>query len=154
MATTDHAATAAADRPRFAVKRTKDLRGPQTRIGRLVKFYPGAYLHMLTFRIMVPLVILFGLVVFAYLLVPGLGMLLKISTIVMWVLWTPQFFEIAKGLSLSWSRGMAFGHMNEEFAHLYRKRYPHPMGGYLAFPYIVLALWIVGFVVMLVRWQP
>lgn len=135
-------------------KKTKDLRGRQTRIGRLVHFYLEAYVHVLTYRIMVPLVILYGLAVFAYLLFPGLGLLLKVFTLVMWVLWTPQFFEIAKGLSLSGSRGIAFGHLNEEFAHLYRKRYPHPMGLYLAFPYIVLALWVAGFIVVLVRWSP
>jgi len=135
-------------------KKTKDLRGPQTRIGRLTRFYLEAYIHVLTYRIMVPLVVLYGLAVFAYLLFPGLGLLLKLFTLVMWVLWTPQFFEIAKGLSLAGSRGIAFGHLNEEFAHLYRKRYPHAMGGYLAFPYVVLALWAAGFIVVLVRWSP
>ena len=87
-------------------------------------------------------------------LVPGLGTALKVLTAAVWLLWTPQFFEALKGLALIWSRGMAFGHLNAEFAHLYRKRYAKRTGVYAAFPFVVLAAWAAGFVVMLVRWFP
>jgi hypothetical protein len=78
----------------------------------------------------------------------------KIFTAVLWVLWTPQFFGVTKGLSLAWSRGMAFGHLNPEFAALYRKRYSKRPGIYVAFPYGVLALWVMGFAALILRWQP
>jgi hypothetical protein len=132
----------------------RDLRGPQRRIGRLLRFSGEAFLHVLVYRIMVPLTILFGALIFVFLFVPGLGAALKVFTAVIWVLWTPQLFEVAKGLSLAWTRGMAYGRLNEEFAHLYRKRYGKKTGIFVAFPFIVLALWAAGFVVMLVWWQP
>jgi hypothetical protein len=49
---------------------------------------------------------------------------------------------------------MAFGHMNAEFAHLYRKRYAKRTGVYAVYPFVVLAAWAAGFIVMLVRWSP
>jgi len=131
----------------------KDLRGPQARIGRLARFYMEGYIHVVAYRIMVPLSILWGLFIVAYLLFPGLGVLLKVVTAIVWVIWTPQLFEVAKGLALAWSRGMAFGRLNQEFAHLYRKRYG-AKDGLKALPFLFLVVWLAGFIVMLVGWQP
>ncbi|MGA2615463.1 MAG: hypothetical protein ABSG38_18650 [Spirochaetia bacterium] len=135
-------------------KKTRDLRGPQTRIARLASFHMEGFIHVLAYRIMVPLTILWSLLIIAYLLWPVLGGLVKIVTAAVWVLWTPQLFQVAKGLALAWSRGMAFGKLNEEFANLYRKRYGRKRGLYLALPFIVLAVWTAGFIVMIARWQP
>jgi hypothetical protein len=131
-----------------------DLRGPQSRIGRLLSFSFEAWLHMLTNRIMVFLSLLYAVCIAVYLLVPGMGTVLKVLTAVVWALWTPQFFEALKGLALVGSRGLAFGHLNPEFAHLYRKRYRKRPAVYAAFPFVVLAVWAAGFVVMLARWHP
>jgi hypothetical protein len=135
-------------------KRLKDLRGPQRRIGRLASFTVEGYIHVLVYRIMVPLTLLYAALVIVYLATGMLGAVLKASTAVIWALWTPQLFEVAKGLSLAWSRGMAFGKMNPEFAALYRKRYAKKSAGYTAFPFVVLVVWAAGFVVMLLRWTP
>ncbi len=135
-------------------KRLKDLRGPQARIGRLLAFDVEAYIHMLLYRFNIPLTILYGLFIFAWFLVPGLAPGLKAFTAVVWVLWTPQLFEVAKGLSLAWTRGMAFGLLNQEFAALYRKRYGRRSGLYRVFPYAVLAVWGIGFAVLMARWFP
>jgi hypothetical protein len=137
-----------------APKMLKDLRGPQARISRLLRFYPEAYLHMLFYRIAVPLTVLYALTILLYFLLPGLGLPLKILTAVLWVLWTPQIFAVVKGLCLAWTHGMAFGRMNEEFAALYRKRYSPRSGIYIALPYAALAIWVAGFVAMLLRWHP
>jgi hypothetical protein len=134
-------------------KKVKDLRGPQTRIGRLARFHFEGLLHVVAYRILVPLMILWALLIIAYLLVPSLGVVLKAVTAVVWVLWTPQLFEVAKGLALAWSRGMAFGKLNEEFAHLYRKRYG-TKSGLKALPFLFLALWLIGFIIMIAGWQP
>jgi hypothetical protein len=136
------------------VKELHDLRGPQRRISRLLRFYPEAYIHMLFYRVAIPLTILYGLVILLFFLLPGWGLALKIFTAVLWVLWTPQLFAVAKGLCLAWSRGMAFGQLNPEFAALYRKRYSRRSGLYVALPYVVLAVWAVGFVVLILRWRP
>lgn len=131
----------------------KDLRGPQARIGRLARFHMEGFIHIVAYRTMVPLTILWGLLIIAYLLAPGLGTALKVVTAVVWVLWTPQLFEVARGLALAWSRGMAFGKLNAEFAHLYRKRYG-AKNGLKALPFVFLAIWLAGFIVMIVGWQP
>ncbi len=131
-----------------------DLRGSQARIFRLAGFLPEGFIHVLAFRIKVPLAILYGALIIVYLLLPGLGTVLKVATAVIWVLWTPQLFEVAKGLALAWSRGMAFGKLNPEFANLYRKRYRRRAGLYRALPFVVLAGWTAGFILMIVRWQP
>jgi hypothetical protein len=109
---------------------------------------------MLFYRVAIPLTILYGLVILLFFLLPGWGLALKILTAVLWVLWTPQLFAVAKGLCLAWSRGMAFGQLNPEFAALYRKRYSRRSGLYVALPYVVLAVWAVGFVVLILRWRP
>ncbi len=137
-----------------ARKRLRDLRGPQARIVRLARFLPEGFIHVLAFRIKIPLAILYGLLIIAFLLNPGLGAALKVATAVIWILWTPQLFEVAKGLALAWSRGMAFGKLNPEFASLYRKRYGGKAGLYRALPFIVLAGWAAGFILMIARWQP
>ncbi len=132
----------------------RDLRGPLSRLGRLAPFHPEGFIHVVAYRVMVPLMILFGALVFVYLFVPGLGALLKVSTAVIWVLWTPQLFEVARGLSLAWSRGMAYGKLNAEFAHLYRKRYGRATAHLVAFPWVVLVLWAAGFIVLVAWWHP
>ncbi len=137
-----------------ASKSLRDFRGPQRRIGRLLRFSGEAFIHVLAYRIMVPLMIAFGAVLLLSLFLPGMGVALKILTAVIWALWTPQLFEVAKGLSLAWTRGMAFGRLNEEFAHLYKKRYGRRTGAFVAFPFLVLAVWAAGFVVMLIWWHP
>jgi hypothetical protein len=135
-------------------KKVTDLRGPQARVGRLLSFDLEAYVHMLSYRVMAPLTVLYGTFILLYFLLPGLGVALKILTAVVWVLWTPQFFAVARGLSLAWSRGMAFGRLNPEFANLYRKRYGRRAGRYRVFPYLVLAIWAAGFVALMLRWSP
>jgi hypothetical protein len=131
-----------------------DLRGPQRRIARLLHFYPGAYIHMLFYRIAIPLTILYGPTILFYFMYPAAGPVLKVFTVLLWILWTPQLFGVAKGLSLAWTRGMVFGHLNPEFAALYRKRYPKRTGIFAAFPYAVTALWAAGFVILVLRWRP
>ena len=135
-------------------KRLTDLRGPQSRIGRLLSFSFEAWLHMVTNRIMVFLSLAYALFIVVYLLVPGLGTVLKILTAAVWILWTPQFFEAMKAFVLVASRGLAFGHLNGEFAHLYRTRYRKHPAPYRVLPFLALAVWAAGFVVMLARWFP
>ncbi len=53
-------------------KKLTDLRGPQSRIGRLLSFSFEAWLHMATNRVMVFLSLLYAALIVVYLLVPGL----------------------------------------------------------------------------------
>jgi len=134
-------------------KKLSDLRGPQTRIGRLVPFHLEGFIHVLAYRIMVPLMVLSGLLIVLYLAAPGLGTALKVVTAVVWVLWTPQLFEVVRGRALAWSRGMVFGRLNAEFANLYRKRYG-ARDSLRALPFLFLAVWSAGFIALVMRWRP
>jgi lysylphosphatidylglycerol synthetase-like protein (DUF2156 family) len=137
-----------------AHRKPRDFRGSQARIGRLARFHVEGFVHVLVYRIMVILTIVYGIFIVIYLAAPGLGTPLKVLTGIVWVLWTPQLFEVAKGLSLAWSRGMAYGKLNPEFASLYRKRYNKKPGFLQALPWLVLAVWAAGFIVLMARWQP
>jgi hypothetical protein len=132
----------------------RDLRGPLSRIGRLLPFHGEAFLHVAAYRLMVPLALILAAIIVVFLVTGRLGTPLKAITAAAWAAWTPQLFEVAKGLALAWSRGMVFGKLNPEFAHLYRKRYGNRRAVLAALPGIVLALWAGGFVVMLVWWKP
>jgi hypothetical protein len=130
----------------------RDLRGPQRRIGRLLGFSFEAWIHVAAYRVQIPLSVLYALLMGVSLVVPGVDRAVEIATAVIWVLWTPQLFEVVKGLALAWSRGMAFGHMNEEFASLYRARYARHAGLLRILPFAFLVVWTAGLVVLLVRW--
>ncbi len=47
----------------------RDLRGPQRRIGRLAQFSFEGYLHIVVYRIQIPLTVLYALLIGAYLLI-------------------------------------------------------------------------------------
>ena len=137
-----------------ARKVLRDLRGSPGRFARLLGISFEGWLHVVVYRIQVPLSIVYALTVIASFLVSGLGVVIKVFTAVIWVLWTPQLFEVVKGLALAWSRGMAFGHMNPEFASLYRSRYARHAGILRVLPPLFLVAWAAGLVVLLVGWRP
>jgi len=128
-----------------------DLRGPQVRIGRLSRFYMEGFIHMLFNRILAPYALIFGVVTLSWQLgVSSVSILMKPMILLLWVLFTPQFLETVKGLSMASSRGIAFGHLNPEFAFLYRTRYKKSGAGYKAVFSIVAALWVVSLILLLV----
>jgi len=132
-------------------KRLKDMRDGQIRISRLSKFYLTAFIHMLFNRILAFYSIIYGIILLyhAFFAMPELA---KIATAVFWILITPQFIETVKGLSMSWSRGMVFGRLNDEYISLIRKRYggSFKVNLYMMIPYIASLLWGIAFVVMVV----
>lgn len=131
-----------------------DRRGPQSRIGRLRHFHMEGFIHSLFYRILIPVSIVYGGIIILWLFLPALALAVKALTAVVWVLFVPQLFEVVKGLVLARSRGMVFGRLNREFAELYRVRYGKPPAYLVAAPYIVLAVWIIGFVAMVLWWWP
>ncbi|MEM0075001.1 MAG: hypothetical protein QXG05_03130 [Nitrososphaerota archaeon] len=135
-------------------KNLRDERGSQSRIARLTSFYTGAFIHMLFYRILIPVSIIYGITIFVWLGYPSLAILVKAMTAIVWFLFTPQFFYTIKGLILSYSRGLSFGHLNPEFVAIYRSRYKKNTAYLAPIPYIALAIWIIGFIAMLVWWSP
>lgn len=135
-------------------KRLKDLRGTPGRLLRVGAFDREAYVHMLSYRALIPVSILYGLVMLLWSVAPSLAPAVKPLTVLVWLLFTPQLFETVRGLAMSWSRGLAFGRLNPEFASLYKERYSVNVAPQKAFVYGVMALWAVGFVLMLAWWSP
>ncbi|MEM4102058.1 MAG: hypothetical protein QXN78_01430, partial [Conexivisphaerales archaeon] len=81
------------------MSRKKDMRGSQSRIARLASFYIEGFVHMLFYRILVPISIVYGALVIAWIFYPQLGLTVKAITAVVWVLFAPQIFETVKGLA-------------------------------------------------------
>lgn len=137
-------------------KNLKDMRDGQKRISRLSRFYVVAFVHMLFNRILAFYSIIYGAIMLYYLLFSSPAYLIaKVATAIFWVLITPQFFETVKGLSMSWSRGMVFGRLNDEYISLIRKRYgsSFKVSVYMMIPYVAILLWSMAFVFMVVFWR-
>lgn len=136
-------------------KSLKDLRGGQSKIARLAKFYKVSFIHMLFNRILAIYSIPFGLFML-YSTLSGFqySFISKALVIILWFLITPQFFESVKGLCMSATRGASFGRLNQEYAALIKKRYMHSLN--LAFysfiPYAALAIWILSLIAIGVWW--
>ncbi|AFZ70714.1 hypothetical protein Calag_0991 [Caldisphaera lagunensis DSM 15908] len=135
-------------------KKLKDLRGSQSRIFRLRSFYLEGFIHAIFYRIQIPVSIIYGIILLSWLFYPGLALTVKAFTALVWILFIPQLFESVKGLALSMSRGMVFGKLNNEYAHLYRLRYKKNLVHLRLAPYLVLAIWIIGFIAMIIWWYP
>jgi hypothetical protein len=131
-------------------KKLGETRGGQSRIFRLASFDLEAFIHMLFYRILIFVAPAYGVLTLVSLLYPFPPFVLKALTVLLWVLFTPQLFETVKALSLSWSRGMSFGHLNEEYSSLVKERYGGGVKIYSSLPFLVLLLWSVGFVFMVV----
>jgi hypothetical protein len=134
-------------------KKVYDFRGKQSNISRLIRFDPEAFVHILFYRLLIPVSIIYGVVLLASLAFAGLGLVAKTLTIIVWILFTPQVFETAKAISVTGSRGIAFGHLNESYRFILRTRYSKKAGGYSLFPYLILALWVIGFIFAVVWWS-
>ncbi|MEM0118293.1 MAG: hypothetical protein QXV32_07580 [Conexivisphaerales archaeon] len=138
-------------------KKLKDMRDGQRRIARLIRFYRASFIHMLFNRVLAFYSIIYGIFLFYSLLVHQNSSILlasRVATVLFWLLITPQFIETVKGLSMSWSRGMVFGRLNDEYVSLIRKRYGDSMVNlYQAIPYIVGLLWVVALVAILGWWS-
>lgn len=134
-------------------KTVYDMRGKPTNISRLASYDAEGFIHMVFYRIAIFVAAAYGILLLLWYVVPGMGFEVKVATAIMWILFTPQLFETAKGISLTQSGGMAFGHLNEEYKRSTRTKY-HPIGGVLtAVPYLAILLWAFGFVVMLYWWS-
>jgi hypothetical protein len=133
-------------------KRGYDFRGKQRNIFRLWGFHKSAFIHMLFYRILIPLSIIYGVTLIFSVFYAPLNLFTKWFTAVVWILFTPQVYETAKAFALINTRGLAFGRLNESYVYLLKKRYNKSAGFYATLPYIVLALWIVGFVFEVIWW--
>ncbi len=128
-------------------KNIYDPRGRLSNIGRLRGFDAEALVHLISYRL---LIISSLLTVVAFLFSLGVSQLdavWKVLLVLDWIFFSTQVFETLKGLSLTGSGGIAFGRLNQSFLSGMLGKKDSP--GYRAIPYIALALWLVGLVVLI-----
>lgn len=133
-------------------KEVFDLRGMQESILRLYRFDKGAFLHMLFYRIAVFVAIAAGLLIAAdTVTLHHLAYYTKLLVALSWILFTPQLFAVFVAFSVMRSRGVAFGHLNSSFLSAeVEKRLSQNV--YKALPYIAIAVWMAGFVMLIAGW--
>ncbi len=135
-------------------KKIYDMRGGQSSIARLSRFDTEAFLHMIFYRLLIFFSVIFGVVMLASLVYQSAVPLVKPMLVVEWVLFTLTFFEMAKSFSLIASRGLSFGHLNNEYITMMKLKYGKRGNPALsALPFLALGLWALGFVAMLLWWN-
>ncbi len=134
-------------------KQVYELRGRQSNLSRLVHFDKEAYIHMLFYRALIILSVVAGAVFFASYFFNLSTAVFRAFFMIIWVLFIPQVFESAKGMSVIATRGFVFGHLNKSYrstAEKYLKPRAAPL--FKAFPYAVLAAWLAGLVLLVLTW--
>ncbi len=134
-------------------KKTYDMRGHQANIARLFVFDKEGFVHMLFYRILIFYSVVYGLAVLVFLTYGLSPLLLKAMTAVLWIFFTPQVYETAKGFSLIGSKGLAFGHLSEEYIFLAKNKYHKGVSIFPTVTTVAFAMWIIGFVMMLLWWN-
>jgi hypothetical protein len=133
-------------------KKVYDFRGSEANIFRLRKFDTEGLIHSLFYRILLLLAPLYAatlLLSLVYLLPIGA---VKIFTIIIWILITPQLFEGIKAISLTSTHGAAFGKFSDAYGYLVSKKRKPSYLLYKILPYFVVIVWIAFFVGMLIWW--
>jgi hypothetical protein len=133
-------------------KKLYDMRGSQSNIIRLAGFDIEGFIHMLFFRILVFISMIYGIVLLLSFLISVPLLLIKLLTALVWVLITPQLFESVKMLSMISTGGLSFGHFSQERVFLEKSKYKVRTGFFDIMPYGAMLLWLMGFFIMLVWW--
>lgn len=134
-------------------KQVYDLRGRQASIGRLLGFDKEAFVHMLFYRILIAVSIIAAV---AFILDYAIGIpktIFESLFILVWVLFTPQVYETAKGLSIIATKGFILGQLNKSYlatANKHRNRSFDQL--YKLMPYTALVLWLAGLVTLSYMW--
>ncbi|HUC38794.1 MAG TPA: hypothetical protein VL944_01550 [Candidatus Acidoferrum sp.] len=134
-------------------KQIYDSRGRQTSIARLAQFDAEAFIHMLFYRILIIFSILtFAAFVYSYATKLDFA-IFQALFLAVWVLFTPQVFETAKGISLIQTRGFVFGRLNKSYTESAKNHVGARLAVmYRVIPYAALLVWVIGFAALLYVW--
>ncbi len=132
------------------MKEKVDVRGHQASIFRLAAFDAEGLLHALTFRILVFVALVAAAVLLYNLLTGALVLEARVLVVAVWVLITPQMFELVKGLCMMSTRGMAFGHLDPLWVASRKEHGVNPV--FIAAPYAALAVWVILLAALLLTW--
>jgi hypothetical protein len=136
-------------------KETYDMRGGQSRIARLWSFYKESYIHMLFYRILIPVAIITAIIFTIQYFYPSqlVALLSKIMFLLVWVLFIPQVFETSKGISIIATNGFVHGRLNKMYLEAAAKYERHSFGLlYEALPYLAIIVWTAGLVAISALW--
>jgi hypothetical protein len=135
-------------------KKPYDVRGGQGKLSRVGRFDKEAYAHMLAYRILIFLSFVFGLSIIVTAIVMPQALTsrtIKIMVLIVWVLFTAQVFATAQAASLIFSGGLSSNNLNRSFVN-FAGSGNKLTGFWKAFPYIVLAVWLIAFIFLLWIW--
>ncbi len=136
------------------MKEVYDIRGRQSSIFRLAGFDREGLLHMVAYRILIFVSIVVGAAVLGTLLFAPHDInawYIDALVLLVWALITPQVYETARAFALILSRGLSSQDLNQSFVNFAVKN-KSAFDAYRAFPYLVLGVWMIGFVVMFWVW--
>lgn len=128
-------------------KSIHDPRGRLSNLGRLKTFDREALVHLVSYRLLIITSLLTFFVFLASLAYPGFAPAWKLLLVLDWIFLSTQVFETLKGLALTGSGGIAFGRLNESFLSAMVEKRSRPV--YKAVPYVALAVWVAGFIVLI-----
>ena len=134
-------------------KQLYDARGKQSSIGRLIAFDREAYVHMLFYRVLIILSIIAAAIFVLYYLFGIPSIIFELMFVLVWIFFTPQVYETSKGISIMATKGLVFGYLSKSYMKTAEKYKKHPLTPlYRAFPYAVIALWVLGLVIISLAW--
>ena len=134
------------------MKETFDPRGRQSSIFRLAAFDTEGLLHAVTIRVLTFVALIAAAVLLFNLLFGTFGLVSRALLMLVWILITPQMFELVKGSMMMATRGMAFGKLSKPWVEAIKYRDKRDYTVYRVLPYAALAVWAVLFAVLAWAW--
>lgn len=113
------------------------------------RYHLEGWVHVTTYRVAIAYSIVVALIALLYLLGVASWATVKLSLVVYWLILTPLFYFVVKGTLLALSRGVISSSLAETALEMLRERYRFRYIGMLALFYILLILWVLGFLAFL-----
>lgn len=125
-----------------------DMRGKQGNISRLLGFDGEAFVHMLSYRILIFAALIVAVLLaisLAYPVSPGITALQHVGILVIWIFFIPQVFETSKAFAVILSKGVAWGRLNKSYISSLPDSDKNIAKVYAAIPILTIVVWIAAF---------
>lgn len=134
-------------------KQVYDLRGRQANMGRLLGFDKEALIHVLFYRVLIIISIIAAIAFILDYLVGIPSIVFEFLFVLVWIFFTPQVYETAKGMSVIATKGFVHGYLNKSYLATVDKLGKHKFElFYKLIPYTTLAVWMAGLVALSYMW--
>jgi hypothetical protein len=115
----------------------------------LRRYHLEGWVHVTTYRVAIAYSIVIALITLLHLLNVISWAIVKILLIMYWFVLTPLFYSVVKGTLLALSKGVISSYLAETVLKMLRERYRFRYVSMLALFYILLILWVLGFIAFL-----